>query len=177
LTDELIGAVVAAVRPVRAGGHGAAWELLVPEQARIGEWIEKARLQLTNIHGKLARRGIWVPDRTSHRFAVERCGFTTRPATLRVADGDPGVECQADFGRLGLVPDPLPRVHRGEDQPVGQPAPAGHRHGGRPTRPPRPPRVEPVLDRSPRRATRRGASTRVTPILPGASGELHPRSG
>ena len=26
--------------------------------------------------------------------------------TVRVADGEPGVECQLDFGRLGLVPDP-----------------------------------------------------------------------
>ena len=107
LTDELIGAVVSAVRPARTSGRGAAWELLVPEQARIAEWIEKDRLQLTNIHGKLARRGISVPYRTLHRFATERCGFTSKPATLRVADGTPGVECQVDFGRLGLIPDPV----------------------------------------------------------------------
>ena len=61
---------------------------------------------MTNIHGKLARRGIAVPYRTLHRFAVERCGFGRRQPTLRVADGEPGVECQLDFGRLGLVPDP-----------------------------------------------------------------------
>jgi len=106
LTDALIGTVVSAVRPARAGGHGAAWELLMPEQARISEWIEKERLQPTNIHGKLARLRIVVPYRTLYRFAVERCGFTSRPATLRVADGAPGVECQVDFGRLGLIPDP-----------------------------------------------------------------------
>ena len=55
LTDELLGAVVAAVRPVRAGGHGAVWEGLLAEEARIREWIERDELQLTNIHGKLAR--------------------------------------------------------------------------------------------------------------------------
>ena len=64
LSDELLGAVVAAVRPARAGGHGAAWEALLAEEARIREWIERDELQLTNIHGKLARprgRGA-VPD-------------------------------------------------------------------------------------------------------------------
>ena len=106
LTDELLGAVVAAVRPVRAGGHGAAWEALLAEEARIREWIERDDLQLTNIHGKLARHGVAVPYRTLHRFAVARCGFGRREPTVRVADGEPGVECQLDFGRLGLVPDP-----------------------------------------------------------------------
>lgn len=46
-----------------------------------------------------------VPYRTLHRFAVERCGFGRRQPTLRVADGEPGVECQLDFGRLGLTED------------------------------------------------------------------------
>jgi hypothetical protein len=86
LTDELIGAVVVAVRPARSSGHGAAWEPLVGEQTRIGEWIAKARLQLTNIHGTLARRGVVAPYRTFHRFPVERCGYSRRPATVRVAD-------------------------------------------------------------------------------------------
>jgi transposase len=107
LSDGLVGAVVAAVRPARAAGHGAAWEALLVEEARIKEWIEKDRLQLTNIHGKLVRRGVDVPYRTLHRFATERCGFGSRAATVRVADGQPGVECQVDFGRLGLIGDPV----------------------------------------------------------------------
>jgi transposase len=106
LTDELLGAVVAAVRPARRVGHGQAWAALLAEETRIREWIEADRLQLTNIHGKLSRLGIVVPYRTLHRFAVQRCGFGRRRPTLRVADGEPGVECQLDFGRLGLVPDP-----------------------------------------------------------------------
>jgi len=105
LTDELIGAVVAAVRPVRADGHGQAWEELTPWTEQITGWVT-AELQLTNIHGKLARRGVQVPYRTLHRFAVEHCGFGRRRPTLRVADGEPGVECQLDFGRLGLMLDP-----------------------------------------------------------------------
>jgi transposase len=105
LTDELLGAVVAAVRPARAGGHGQAWEALLAEQTRIRDWVD-ADLQLTNIHGKLARHGITVPYRTLHRFAVDRCGFGRRQPTVRVTDGEPGVECQLDFGRLGLIADP-----------------------------------------------------------------------
>lgn len=102
LSDELIGAVIAAVRPVRQLGHGAAWDRLLAEETQLTVWIGKG-LQLTNIHGKLARRGVVVPYRTLHRFAVERCGFGRRQPTVRVADGKPGHECQLDFGRLGLM--------------------------------------------------------------------------
>jgi hypothetical protein len=46
-------------------------------------------LQLTNIHGKLARRGVIVPYRTLHRFAVERCGFGRTRSTVRWLTGIP----------------------------------------------------------------------------------------
>jgi hypothetical protein len=49
-------------------------------------------LQLTNIHGKLARRGVIVPYRTLHRFAVERCGFGRTRSTVRVADAQHRVQ-------------------------------------------------------------------------------------
>ena len=106
LGDDLVGAVVAAVRPARTSGHGASWDTLLGQEARIRAWIETDDLQLTNIHGKLARLGVDVPYRTLHRFAVERCGFARKTLTVRVADGDPGVECQLDFARMGLVDDP-----------------------------------------------------------------------
>ena len=49
-----------------------------------------------------------VPYRTLHRFCEQCCGFTgRRPSeTVRVADGDPGMECQIDFGEVGLLFDP-----------------------------------------------------------------------
>ena len=105
LTDELIGQVVNAVRPERAQDHGLAWERLLVVEDDIARWVEDG-LQLTNIHGKLTRRGVVVPYRTLHRFAVERCGFGRTRSTVRVADGQPGVECQIDFGRLGMMHDP-----------------------------------------------------------------------
>jgi len=58
------------------------------------------------VHVLLERRGVAVPYRILHRFAVAELGFGRRRPTLRVADGDPGVEVQVDFGRLGLIPDP-----------------------------------------------------------------------
>lgn len=58
------------------------------------------------IHILLARRGVEVPYRTLHRWAVANAGYGRRQATVRVADGEPGVECQVDFGRMGLISDP-----------------------------------------------------------------------
>lgn len=44
LSDELVGQVVAAVRPARPQGHGAAWEALEAQRERIVEWVGKRRL-------------------------------------------------------------------------------------------------------------------------------------
>ena len=106
LTDELIGQVINAVRPERAAGRGQAWDRLLPVEDDIRGWVNDG-LQLTNVHGKLERRGVVVPYRTLHRFAVERCGFGRSRSTVRVADGKPGMECQIDFGRLGMMLDPV----------------------------------------------------------------------
>jgi hypothetical protein len=106
LTDEVIGQVVVAVRPVRTGGHGPAWEALEVERVQISEWVGKD-LTVVKIADLLARRGVVVPYRTLHRFCTERCGFGRGgTTTVRVADGEPGVECQIDFAKMGLVYDP-----------------------------------------------------------------------
>jgi transposase len=106
LSDELVGQVAQAVRPVRPGGHGQAWEQLEACRAQIGAWV-KAGLSVVKIGVLLERQGVVVPYRTLHRFCVERCGFGRTAATVRVADGEPGVECQLDFGYLGLLADPV----------------------------------------------------------------------
>ena len=106
LTDELVGQVAQVVRPARPGGHGQAWEVLEARQVQIQEWV-KDGLTVVKIGVLLERRGIVVPYRTLHRFCVERCGFGRTAATVRVADGEPGVECQLDFGYLGLLADPV----------------------------------------------------------------------
>jgi transposase len=104
LTDELIGLVCERVRPHRSDGHGASWRVLLAEEAQITKWV-KQDLTVVKIGVLLARKGVVVPHRTLARFAVERCGAGRRAVTVRVADPPPGVECQVDFGRLGLVPD------------------------------------------------------------------------
>ena len=105
LSEEVLGMVVAVVRPDRPRGTGASWEAIAAQREQIATWL-KQDLTLAEIHMLLGRRGIVVPYRTLHRFAVAELGFGRRQATVRVADGEPGREVQVDFGRLGLVPDP-----------------------------------------------------------------------
>lgn len=110
LSDELIGAVVAAVRPARPNGHGAAWDLLLAREEQIKAWVAGGKghdpLSIVKIGELLARAGCVVPYRTLHRFAVERCGFRVKTTTVRVNDGEPGVECQIAFAQMGFICDP-----------------------------------------------------------------------
>jgi transposase len=106
LTDELVGQVAGVVRPVRPGGHGQAWDQLEARHSEIEAQV-KAGLSVVKIGVLLERRGVAVPYRTLHRFCVERCGFGRTASTVRVADGEPGAECQLDFGYLGLLADPV----------------------------------------------------------------------
>ena len=110
LTDDLVGEVVEAVRPARPNGHGASWESLLAHEEQIRAWVAggdgQDPLSIVKIEELLARQGVKVPYRTLHRFAVERCGFRVRSSTVRVVDGEPGVECQVDFAQMGLLLDP-----------------------------------------------------------------------
>ena len=107
LTDEFLGAVVERVRPHRTDGRGAAWQQLVAEHAQIEAWLKTDGLTVVKVGELLTRRGIEVPERTLHRYALEVCdvGRGRRGVTVRVNDGKPGDELQLDFGRLGLIPD------------------------------------------------------------------------
>jgi hypothetical protein len=104
LTDELIGSVVAAVRPDRPQGHGAVWEALCGNHARIEGWV-KDGLSVVKMVDLLAREGVLVPQRTLHRYCQQRTEYRgrRRGATVPVADGEPGMECQIDFARMGMI--------------------------------------------------------------------------
>ena len=106
LTDELLGQVAQAVRPARPGGHGQAWDQLEACHAQIEAQV-KSGLSVVKIGVLLERRGVAVPYRTLHRFCVERCGFGKTAATVRVAGGEPGAECQVDFGYPGMLAGPV----------------------------------------------------------------------
>lgn len=111
LTDELVGSVVGVVRPERPRGTGTAWEALAGQREQIDAWLEQG-LTVTKVHILLGRRGVVVSYRTLHRFASTELGFGRRRATVRVSDGEPGKELQVDFGRLGLLPDPVRGARR-----------------------------------------------------------------
>jgi len=70
-------------------------------------WLVDDKLTVKKAHELLERRGVVVPERTLHRYALQVLGVgrSSRHTTVRVADGEPGSELQVDFGRMGLVPD------------------------------------------------------------------------
>ena len=107
LSDELLGQVVEVVRPHRSDGHGQAWRTLGAHHDRVKDWVDD-ELTGVRIAELLERQGVVVPVRTVQRYVADVCGRTRgQGTTVRVADGEPGVECQVDFGRMGLVPDPV----------------------------------------------------------------------
>src|SRR6266536_3597422 len=105
LGDGLLSAVAERVRPHRADGHGESWALLAAHHARFKELLE-AGLTVVRAGELLAREGVVVPERTLHRYALEVLGHGRgRKPTVRVADCEPGSECQVDFGKMGLLDD------------------------------------------------------------------------
>ena len=83
VSDELIGAVIAAVRPARPNGHGAAWDDADrPQGARSpGGWQRRRSVDRED-RGAADPVGQTVPYRTLHRFAAEECGFRARGTTV-----------------------------------------------------------------------------------------------
>jgi hypothetical protein len=104
LGDELLGGVAERVRPHRGDRHGESWALVAAPQARLAEPRDQGVTVVKNGE-MLAREDVVVPERTLHRYALEVLGHG-RAATARVADCEPGAECQADFGKMGLLPVP-----------------------------------------------------------------------
>ncbi|HET9648327.1 MAG TPA: hypothetical protein VFP34_08860, partial [Microlunatus sp.] len=78
---------------------------MTARRADIAGWVKGGKT-LVKIEDLLARSGTRVPYRTLHRFATAQCGFRPRRSTVRVLDGDPGVECQIDFAQMGFLLDP-----------------------------------------------------------------------
>jgi hypothetical protein len=108
LGDQLLSRIAEAVRPHRADGHGQAGALLEAHHQELGALLDQG-LKVAKAGELLARRGVVVPERTPHRYALEVLEHSQagrRGVTVRVADGEPGAECQVDFGRMSLLADP-----------------------------------------------------------------------
>lgn len=74
-SDELIGAVVAAVRPDRPHGYGVAWELLCANHDQIEGWVKKG-LSVVKIVNLLARRGhmfVWLAFSQTLQAVIDGC--------------------------------------------------------------------------------------------------------
>ena len=101
LDDVFVGRVMASMVQDRPDRHGDSWTVLAGLEDRIGVWV-KAGVPAVKQAELLARERVVVPERTLNRFIADR--FGARPeSTVLLADGDPGVELQVDFGELGFM--------------------------------------------------------------------------
>lgn len=117
-TEELAGAIQRRLRPVPEEGQpGPVEKMLWPHREQIRQWVEpgpiERGLQLSKVLTLLHRKNVDVPYSSLHRFAVRHCGFSDRRrVTVRMADCAPGELAEVDFGKLGLVWDPVTERHR-----------------------------------------------------------------
>jgi transposase len=102
IPDAVVAAVLGQCRPGRPGWHGDSWARLETQHAFVEKQL-KAGLTLTKIRTLLRRRGCDVPYRTLYRYCEAEYQIGGGRETVRVNDGEPGHELQADFGRLGKV--------------------------------------------------------------------------
>lgn len=112
LTDEQLGAVLAALAPETGRPHGDGWQHCETERAEI-ERLLGQRVRLSKVRRLLLRRGVDIPYSTLHRFAVAELGFGQRAPTIPVADGEPGEEVHIDTGWMTMLePDERGRRRR-----------------------------------------------------------------
>jgi transposase len=111
LTDEVAHQVAQCVqsRPLRE--PSAEWNEVAQQHDRITKWLEGADgvrpLRLTKVHTLLVRdHGLQASYDTLRRYAREVLRWRQEKGTVRLDDPAPGQEAQADFGRMGIIPDP-----------------------------------------------------------------------
>lgn len=103
LTDSFVGAVMVELAPKLADRHGESWTMLATHRDRLKGW-RASGVPAKKMVELLARQGVVVPERTLNRYLTAEFGSTVR-STVPVADGEPGVELQVDFGELGTMLD------------------------------------------------------------------------
>ncbi len=110
--DERLAEIAAAVICSVHGGDAknpepGACAPLLPHRELISGWLENDKLTLTKAHIKLGRMGVAVSYSALYRYAREEFGFGGQKVTVRMADTLPGEVAQVDFGKMGLVFDPV----------------------------------------------------------------------
>ncbi len=102
LSDEFVGRVVEVMQPPRPDRHGDAWSLLVEHRGKVEALVNSGGVPAVKMVELLARQGVFVPERTLNRFIAAEFP-TSVSSTVLLADGEPGVELQVDFGELGRM--------------------------------------------------------------------------
>lgn len=105
-TEEQLSRLAATGRKGLLNAQSPSDELLEPWGDQVYQWFTGERLQLTRIHELLAARGCAVSYSTLRRFVLKRNWGRPGKTTVRMEDTPPGEVAEADFGRLGLIPDP-----------------------------------------------------------------------
>lgn len=106
LSDEVLGEVALRVRPGAPSRPGAMREHCRAHRERIEGWVNEGvrTPKIRELLGRLTR--VDVPLRTLQRFITEEVeAGGPGDATVRVVDGEPGVEVQVDFTDLGWMED------------------------------------------------------------------------
>lgn len=98
-----LGSVIGGPRTWAAPGRNA----LEPHAERIRSWVVNEHLQLTRVQELLAHDGLRTSYMTLLRF-VRRRGWAARPrSTVRMTPSQPGEVAEMDYGRLGLLLNPV----------------------------------------------------------------------
>jgi hypothetical protein len=103
LSDVLIAQVCERVRPHRPDGHGAAWATLRANHDQLERWLVEEKLTVVKAHELLARRGVVVPQRTLHRYALEVLGVGRSARARRCGSptASPAPSCRSTSGGWG----------------------------------------------------------------------------
>lgn len=104
--DLIAREVVREVQSHLPGPEKSSEQVLLPHKDTITSWIEDDHLTLTKIHIKLSRMGVEVSYQSLYRFVTVHIGLASK-TTVRMADTAPGEVAEVDFGRLGLLYDPV----------------------------------------------------------------------
>lgn len=106
VTDELVEAVRAAVRPGAPQDRGHTWALCRTHRALLAGWSQEGAPGPKLRKLLLRHTGESVSLRTLQRFVAEELGGAGKPrTTVHVADCMAGQELQVDFEELGWVDD------------------------------------------------------------------------
>lgn len=104
VSEALVGEVISRVHARGPGSHGESWSACEEHRELLRGWVDEG-VALVKVQELLLRHcGASVPYRTLHRFAKQELGVGGRQrTTVRVDDGKPGEELQADFGAVGWI--------------------------------------------------------------------------